>query len=502
MKNMLKHTFAGILATALVLGSCTRSEVVDLKPETFFDAITNPSNIEQVEQVLLGAYAGFRSNDYYRTINASGPWSVLPDMMADDLAETAENLPQDRVMTDWNYFPTTDRIQFAFSTPYQIIARANIVLRDIDKFTTTLNQKRANRLKGQALAIRAHCHFDLMRYFAPSFDRSSTSDLAVPYVTEFNFSSSAKPARLNNKDFYDRLFADLNQAATLLADVDRPVNSGGLTRPFMDLTVVRAIQARINLYAGQWNDAISAATAAINAVPLVTLANASQFSGMYNETALGEIIWNVQFDAGQGGPGGSLYFPQGNRNSFRPSDQIANTSGTAGLIRNTDIRFNAFFAVINNSSSVARVTIRKYNGKGSQTDLVCNFPVYRTGEMYLIRAEAYARSGQEGLAMNDLNFIRRNRINGYTDESLTGTALTTAIADERRRELVAEGHRFFDLKRRGAANRSINRGPNCGNPAIQPAGKCTLAGSAREWTLPIPFNEMNTNSNMVQNSGY
>ncbi|MFN4894087.1 MAG: RagB/SusD family nutrient uptake outer membrane protein [Bacteroidota bacterium] len=502
MKNIFKSTLTRLVAFAFLLGSCSRGEVVDLSPEFTYDAITNPSSMDQVEQVLLGAYAGFRSNDYYRTINASGPWSVLPDMMAEDLAETAENLPQDRVMTDWNYFPTTDRVQFIFSTPYQIIARANIVLRDIGKFTTTLNQKQANRLRGQALAIRAHCHFDLMRYFGPSFDRNSTSDFALPYVTEFNFSSSAKPARLTNKDFYDKVLADLNAAATLLVNVDRPVNGSGLTRPFMDLTVVRAIQARVNLYASQWPDAISATTAAINAIPLVTLSNSSQFSGMYNESALGEIIWNVQFDAGQGGPGGSLYFPQGNRNSFRPADPIANVAGNAGLIRSSDIRYGAFFAVLPNSGGVSRVTVKKYNGKGSQTDLVCNFPVYRTGEMYLIRAEAYARSGQDGLAMADLNFIRRNRINGYTDESLTGAALLTAIADERRRELFAEGHRFFDLKRRGAANRNINRGPNCGNPAIQPAGKCTLAGSAREWNLPIPFNEMNTNSNMVQNSNY
>ncbi|MDZ4794473.1 MAG: RagB/SusD family nutrient uptake outer membrane protein [Bacteroidota bacterium] len=503
MNFKLKNIIIGFAAaSSFLFSSCSRKDTVDLIPEFNYDAITNPSSMDQVAQVLLGAYAGFRSNDYYRTVNTSGPWSVLPDMMADDLAETTENLPQDRAMTDWNYFPGTDRIQPLFNAAYVIIARTNIVLRDVDKFTTGLNTKLANRVKGQALAIRAHCHFDLLRYFGTSFDRNSTTDLALPYVTEFNFSASAKPARANNKDYYDKILADLASAATLLADIDRPINGSGNSRAFMDLAAIQAIQARVNLYAGQWAAAITAASAAITARPLVTIANAADYRGMYNETSAGEIIWNVQFDAGQGGPGGSLYFKPGNRNSFRPADAIANLSGTSGLIRNSDIRYAAFFEAVNNSGNVPRLTIKKYNGKGSQSDLVCNFPVYRTGEMYLIRAEAYAKSSQEALAMADLNFLRRNRINGYADEALTGATLLTAIADERRRELVAEGHRFFDLKRLGSSVRNINRGPNCGNNAIQPAGKCILAGTAREWSLPIPLNEMNTNPNMVQNPNY
>jgi starch-binding outer membrane protein, SusD/RagB family len=502
MKNIITKAIAGLIVAAVTISSCGKKDTVELLPEFNYDAINNPSSMAQVEEVLLGAYSGFRSNDYYRTFNTSGPWSVLPDMMAEDLQETTENLPQDRSMTDWNYFPSTDRIKNTFDAPYVVIARANLVLRDVDKFTTSLNQKLANRVKGQALAIRAHAHFDLFRYWAVTYDRNSTSDLALPYMTEFKFSSEVKPARTNNKDYYDKIFGDLNNAAALLADVDRPVNGSGNSRGFIDLAAVKAMQARINLYAGQYAAAITAATDAINARPLVTIGNPSQYAGMFNETAAGEIIWNVQFDAGQGGPGGSLYYAIGNRNAFRPTDVITNIGGTSGLIRNNDMRYNAFFQVVNSSGGTPRVTIKKHNGKGSLTDNVCNFTVFRTGEMYLIRAEAYAKSGQEPLAMADLNFLRRNRITGYSDESLTGAALLTAIADERRRELVAEGHRFFDLKRLGTAARSITRVPGCGNPSIYPSGKCNLAGNAREWALPIPLNEISVNPSMVQNPNY
>jgi hypothetical protein len=137
----------------------------------------------------------------------------------------------------------------------------------------------------------------------------------------------------------------------------------------------------------------------------------------------------------------------------------------------------------------------KYDAKQaniSKPDGIVNFKALRTGEMYLVRAEAYARDGQDGLAMDDLNSLRAARIAGYVDEALAGAALLDAIAVERRKELVGEGHRFFDLKR---TTREVNRVTNCTN-------FCTLDPSAREWAFPIPQSERLANPNAEQNTGY
>ncbi len=48
--------------------------------------------------------------------------------------------------------------------------------------------------------------------------------------------------------------------------------------------------------------------------------------------------------------------------------------------------------------------------------------------------------------MADLIDLRAARIYGYVPEVLVGQPLLDAIELERRKELVAEGHRFFDLK--------------------------------------------------------
>ncbi|MBV9987427.1 MAG: RagB/SusD family nutrient uptake outer membrane protein [Chitinophagaceae bacterium] len=496
MTKIFKY-LAMLFAVALLLPACKKTEVIELAPEFSLDALNNPSNIDQVEQVLAGTYSGFRNGNYYGSGSGTGAgWTMMPDVMSDNLYETLESLANSRAMADFTFTTNTGQVNTFWGAPYSVIAGANLVLRDIDKFTNANTQLRANRLKGQAYIIRALAHFDLFRYFAVKYDRASTTDLAIPYSKEFVVSVEAKPTRPTNKEFYDNLFDDISKGIALLQNIDKPINSSSaLTRPYLDLTAAYALQARVNLYAGDFATAETAASNAIAARPLVNL-NQAAFSGMYNQTSSGEIIWNVQFESGQSGPTFLVFFATNNRSYFRPALEIATTSGTSGLIRNNDIRYSAYFSTIGGGLAVT-----KYKGKNGVSDGNANAIPFRTGEMYLIRAEARARQGgaKEALGMADLNALRAARINGYVPEALTGTALLTAIADERRRELVAEGHRFFDLKR---TTRTITRGSTCGNTALSSAGTCSLSATAREWALPIPELVRNANGNLTQNPGY
>lgn len=495
MKKSFKYIFLATAVISVWTAGCSKSDLIDLNPGFSLSAVTNPSSMDQVEEVLIGAYQGFRSGSYYGDGSGSG-FSLMPDMMSDNLIETKESLVNYKSLSDWTYAEDDAFVGGIWAAPYAIIANANIVLRDVDKFTTPENQTRANRLKGQALAIRAHAHFDLFRFFATSYDRNSTTALAVPYITEFLVSPAVKPARINNKEFYDKVIADLSTAVTLLGNVDMTINSSAIKRPLIDLAAAKAMQARVYLYASMWPEAIAAATDAIALRPLAAQAN---FPGMYNETDAGEIIWGAQFDASQGGPGGAVYFSQNNRSSYAPALDIATIDGTTGLLKTGDIRYTTYFKTINGPSGT-RLVVSKYRGKAALTDGNANFPVFRTGEMYLIRAEARARisPAQETAALADLNALRAARITGYVSENLSGAALLTAIANERRRELVAEGHRFFDLKR---GDRILVRTGVCGDPDLSSA-ICTLPADSRAWALPIPFSETNVNNIIQQNPGY
>lgn len=498
--KILKTTIVAFAALTLAQ-SCSKKEVVELTPEFLLDGTTNPSSVKQFEEVLTGAYASLRANNYYGSGSGTGAgWSLMPDAMSDNLYEfRAQTLANSRAMADWLYNSATGQVNGFYVAPYVTIGYANTIIEGIDKYATAANQKQVNRIKGQAIALRALAHFDLFRYFASRYDRSSTTELALAYTKTFpvlNSSDVPTPARMSNKDYYDNLFADINQAVTLLstANIDRAINTtNGLTRPFLDQNGVYALQARVNLYAGNWADAATAATNALSGRPLAT--TQADFSGMYNQTARGEIIWNVQFDEGQSGPTFLVFFATNNRNYFRPAPEIVVTGGTSGLIRSNDLRYSAFFTILGGQPALT-----KYRGKGTVTNGNANFPAFRSGEMFLIRAEANARLGgaNEITALADLNALRAARISGYVPEVLTGTALLNAIADERRRELVGEGHRFFDLKR---TTRVIQRGSICGTTPSA-SGSCTLAATAREWALPIPQNVLAANPSLVQNSGY
>lgn len=79
-----------------------------------------------------------------------------------------------------------------------------------------------------------------------------------------------------------------------------------------------------------------------------------------------------------------------------------------------------------------------------------NYSYWRLSEIYLLRAECYAKIGENGLAEADLNEIRSfNQAKAYPNSRGDEKGLKYAIFHERERELLMEGHRFYDIIRNG-----------------------------------------------------
>src|SRR3712207_2590270 len=99
MFSIKKFSVIVFAAFGFMLPGCSREDVIELTPEFTLDAIRNPSSMEQVEQVLLGAYSGFRSANYYSSASGSGAgWAIMPDIMSDNLYETVGSLANSRTM--------------------------------------------------------------------------------------------------------------------------------------------------------------------------------------------------------------------------------------------------------------------------------------------------------------------------------------------------------------------------------------------------------------------
>ena len=75
--------------------------------------------------------------------------------------------------------------------------------------------------------------------------------------------------------------------------------------------------------------------------------------------------------------------------------------------------------------------------------------ISRLGEIYLNRAEAYAKLGRYGEALNDLNIIRERSIPGAGYSSLDATTAPSLIDKERQLELAYQAERSYDVFRNG-----------------------------------------------------
>ena len=478
MKNRITYIivfFVGVMA----LSACKKK--VDLNPTYTVNGDASFKTVDDYQAALIGAYARLKSNDWYSSGGLEPEAFVgLPDMLSDNLYETSESLANFTTLQRWAYTSDNTNIENIWVTGYSIIQEANLVLRNIDKLSPG-DAGAVNRIKGQALALRAHVHFDLLRWFGEDFGRNSTK-LGLPYVDVYDIEQ--KPSRLTVKQTLDKIEGDLHAAKDLLSNVDAPIQSitstAGTNRAYVDSLVVDAMLARMYNYSGVSDSAIKYATYTINARPL---ASAASFPLIWQDASTAEVIWSVKFETGNSGVNDDVYYVTGNRASYRPTANLLALYNPAA-----DIRYASYF-----QTRSGRLVVSKYLAKQpflNKPDGITDFKVFRTGEMYLIRAEAYALKGNDVAALTDLNTLRTAR--GAAVGAETGAALMTAIFNERRKELLVEGQRFFDLKR---TTKTVDRTTNCTN-------FCNLSSTAREWAFPIPQKEITANPNIVQNSGY
>ena len=462
-----------ILLSSVLLSSCLKN--LDTSPQTIH---TDINNFDDLTAVQAGAYGDLQSSKYYGgSGGAAMAWSSLPDIMGDDFIEAYESLGDWENASRWTYSADDPIISGAFSQAYVVISAANNVIQNCKGYESGSTAVSAFQLEAQAKALRAHCHFDLLRYYAQSYQRNSDS-LGVPYVTVFSPDNplTAKPSRISVKNCYDSIYNDLNSALAIYRQYG---NISNPNRFFIDSTCIHAMLARIGLYDGQYAQAAADASIVIGKIPL---ANTTDYPQIWLDNTTSEIVWQI--------PNDQTMRPGLCNNGLHAAYRVASNFrdlvySSAGGIRNDT---NVIRRDIAGTGNIARTLLFKYVGTR-------NFKVYRTSEMYLIRAECKYRLSP-GAGLDDLNTLRAARAAATGAE--TGSDVFNAIFTERRLELIGEGHRWFDLKR---TNRTISR-DECGSTGGSLSNICSVGSDSRSWIWPIPFNEIKLNSNLVQNQGY
>lgn len=470
-----------ILSSALVtLFSCQK--LLEIKETDFIGGDVALKTVLNNEQGVIGAYAAMNVE-----------MGILLNAVFADEVVTAD-FYNAATVHEWQY-GTQDvsiRDQYtAITLYYRIIDRVNRVLQALPNATAANATQEAlrSRIRGEALFLRAFCHFELYRYYSNS---AVGTDLAMAYMET---PSLLPTARITVAPYFQKLKGDLAAAKPLLpafsatSDIYRASNMAA-----------SALQARVALYLKEWNDAITFSTEYINAIPLASRAN---FPGIWTDANRSELAFKLSRTASNGGRIGSLF-----RGTSANASNIGGITWTVSqklwdsYDQTNDIRFSSYYKneplLAGGSRKYTRL-IKKYEGTayGTPNENVADAKVFRTGEMYLIRAEARAENNDLVGAAADLNALRTARINGYTPVILASKdAAITQIMEERFKELPYEGHRFFDLKRRNLPVVRITADlPNPAAQAILPAGNF-------RFLLPIPSTEIQANPLMQQNPGY
>ena len=505
----MKSSYIKIFFLAIIFGTITSACKKVLEPElTYAIEASRLKTAADFERVLNGAYASMRSVGYY-----SFGYSNGGDVGTDNLIETPASLGNNRLLAQWTFNPGSGVVARVWNAPYVVINQANAVLENVDNLVETAPGQK-NRIRGQALAVRALAHFDLMRFFAASYDRNSDAlGVAIKQKSEATF-----PPRNTVKECYDFIYKDLEDAEAALLDIDVAINPGA-RKSKLDIHGVRALRARVSLYAKQWADAREYADKVIaesninigsiivgvtqNAgISTQTLGSTTSFQSVwFNDLNSNvETIFAVAFNVGQGSPG---FFPSDGVNAFTVSnDWLSLFTGTP----TNDVRYNVAY---NPGASPAAATYLKFSGRFAGTvtppnlvprDGNVDVKVFRIAEMYLIRAEAALNLGDEASARDDIRFLRANRIVGYVPALDAIGDVLDAIQTERRKELLGEGHRWFDARRYGL---SFDRGAAPGDgDCSSTAPDCQLPAGDFRFVFPIPLAEINANKAMVQNTGW
>lgn len=460
-----KLSLCAIFLVALLAASCTKE--LDLKPSDTIDDSKAFQTVADLNGGLIGAYA---SLDATTITNVS--------LTSDECTLPSENSTGRGVATyRWQYDGSSGTITAGWESNYISIDRVNRVLAYVDKVKTKSSEEvLKSQYKGELLALRAYCHFELLRNFASKYEASA---MGVPYMEE---SKVSNPSRLTFAETINKIKSDLLAAKGLI-----PSDFDDNTR--ITLNAISAIQARVALYEKNWDDALKYSAEAINAAPLASI---DDFADIWKDGTDDEVIWKLKRVTGDSRLG-DFYYDIKNIVVYAPAFELINTFDKAN-----DVRYSAYIKFDDTrGAGKSKYSVNKYLAGSSGLPNLTDVKLYRTGEMYLIRAEAYAEKSNLSLATQDLNALRKARIDGYTDATFADKpALLTALVLERYKELAFEGHRFFDLRRN---NLPITREPA---DAINALGATDLSSTNKEYAYPIPNAEIKANSNVKQNPLY
>jgi starch-binding outer membrane protein, SusD/RagB family len=446
---------------------------------------------EGFEEALSGIYTSCSNMNLYGFELTGG----LPEVLAQNYTIPGEDFLHYQQAANYNY---RDRYYIAkkdtaWTGLYNAVANCNLLLKNLEAHKDVLTAERHSLIKGEALALRAYLHFDLLRLFAPSF-KSNPGAKTIPYITEF----SNKATSLSTvTEVLTNVVNDLTQAKELLRTVDPIVTAGykvgyNTDRPSTEeaspVLFLQNRRHRMNYYAvcgelARVNLCLENKTAALANAMEVIDANkfpwtaASDF-GTSNLKLKDRILYKELLFA--------WYVPNmkdtlSTRFNIGVKSLVVEKNGGNALYEVTaagadDSRFKEWYKLVSGASSTTDwYELQKYQRDPDVNRHYLVLPALRLSEMYYIASEC-TYDADPAKALSLLIAVRTARGIGRPLTVSTKEELLQELIKDARKEFFGEGQIFYMYKR-------LNR------PIANLLGG-NVPAADKVFVMPLPDNEI------------
>ena len=473
MKNKLF-----ILLCFLGIGLCSCNDWLDVKPQTEVEVGKMFERQQGFQDALTGAYLDMKSSNAYGEDMTYGSIEYLAQHWTYSTGDRGEAISR------YNYINSYAQGVFEtmYSKLYTIIADVNEILENIDAHQDVFEKNMYGMIKGEALAIRAYCHFDLLRLFGP-MPSNVQSGVILPYVKTVSIQNHEHHTYTQ---YVDLLEEDLTAADSLLK-VSDPIcefeiltdtlNITAATKDFMrkrqvrfNYYAVKALEARFYLWLGDEaskTKAYSCAMEVIGALDkdeknIFELGTSKSISNMdfafSSEHIMAIYDYELYTNANEAFRESVSY--------SKPREIVMADLYPAGT---TDIRFTGLWTEVTTANQTRMHVIKKYWQK-DESNGINQIPLLRLSEMYFIAMEC----GSLDMAnqLYDAFCIARNipSVNIQSAEQLK-----TILIEEYNKEFYAEGQTFYAYKRL----------------AVEDILWASDPGDEEAYVVPLPSSEIN-----------
>lgn len=434
-------TYILLFGAGLLWGSC--NDWLDVQPRSQVEDTELFETEGGYKEALAGVYSSMVSTKTYTKEMTYGFLGVLGQEW--DFYYSSQY--DDAAAYNYDAAMPTSYIRNIWANSYSGIANVNNLLAHVDNSPGLFSKDNHHVIKGEALALRAFLHFDLLRCFGVSY-AVNPDQPAIPYSTKLTYRVFPQ---LTVHEVAEKVIADLLAAEELLQtsdpivtgrEITESIDNGYLLNRQMHLNyyAVKGLEARVYLWMGEYDKALEAANIVIDSGKF-TWAKVSNLQAAYDRCLADEHLFGLN-NLTMTADIADEFFSDGSQYSFAVTrDRLLDYFDNA----TQDYRYTFLFKSGSATHANNRYLMKYDEPSGSGTYYKYKMPLLRFSEMYLIKSEIEYRNGDTDAAKATLNTLRVARNLPALQDLPTDYYLE--LIREYRREFLGEGQLFFLYKR-------------------------------------------------------